>query len=101
MKIDRPSGYIQSFDPQTFRRLEGETRQCVHCAFTWIYNPRDSFGSLVPGEQKKSIRGKCLKCYGLVCARPECMALGCINQNQLIDSMEKKAKLGGRQFVVS
>ena len=93
MKIDRPSGYIQSFDPKTFRRLEGETRQCIHCAFTWIYNPRDSFGGLVPTDQKRTIRGKCIKCHGLVCAREECMKIPCSHYLKKIEAEEREFKI--------
>lgn len=57
---DRPSGYIATSDEKCF----AETRQCVHCQYTWIY---------IPGSGAK--RGICLKCYGLLCGRPECMRL--------------------------
>lgn len=57
----KPSGYTVTQD-ESGCRIEGETRQCVHCQFTWIYQP----GS---GDR----RGWCLNCNGFVCAREECM----------------------------
>lgn len=46
-------------------REVGELRQCSHCQYTWVYRA---------GSGAK--RGVCLKCMGLVCGKPECMA-GC------------------------
>jgi hypothetical protein len=42
-------------------KIEGETRQCCHCQFTWEY---------APGSGTR--RGWCLKHNGFVCCRPEC-----------------------------
>jgi hypothetical protein len=58
----KPNGYFVTTDADG-KKIEGETRQCVHCQFQWIYRP----GS---GDR----RGYCLKCGGFVCARPECIA---------------------------
>ena len=58
----KPSGYFSTADGDG-RRLEGETRQCIHCQFTWKYSP----GS---GDR----RGYCVKCGGFVCARAQCIA---------------------------
>ena len=44
-------------------RIEGETRQCVHCQYAWEYRP----GSGIT-------RGWCLRCSGLICGRAECAA---------------------------
>ena len=57
-----PSGYFVTADGDG-HRIEGETRQCIHCLFTWEYKP----GSKIQ-------RGYCLKCGGFICARAECMA---------------------------
>jgi len=57
---NRASGYTVTGDGDGVRR-EGETRQCVHCQYTWEY---------VPGSGTR--RGWCLKHGGFICARPEC-----------------------------
>lgn len=59
----KPSGFTVGLD-LSGNKVELETRQCVHCQFTWTYKP----GSGVT-------RGFCLKCFGLLCARPECMSV--------------------------
>ena len=58
----KPSGYFVTTDGNGVR-IEGETRQCGHCQFTWEY---------VPGSGNQ--RGWCMKCNSIVCARPECEA---------------------------
>lgn len=63
----KPSGYFETSRDGV--RIEGETRQCVHCQYMWTY---------VPGSG--ATRGFCLKCNGLVCGRPECAA----QQKQLL-----------------
>lgn len=90
--LDRESGYFQTIDPLTGRRIEGETRTCVHCGYMWIYNPRESFDKKLTGEYKPVIRGKCLRCYGLVCARDECMKKGCMPMLAQIEEMERSDK---------
>lgn len=59
---DKPSGYFTTFDKYG-NKIEGETRQCAHCQFTWVYQPGSG-----------RTRGLCRKCNGLTCARPECIA---------------------------
>lgn len=86
--LERENGYFQTWDPVSGRRIEGETRSCVHCGFMWIYNPRDSFDKKLTGEYKPVTRGKCLRCYGLVCAQPHCMKNGCIPLARQIEMME-------------
>lgn len=56
----RPSGFYVTGEAG---QVQGETRQCVHCQYTWEY---------VPGSGHR--RGFCLKCHGLLCGRPECEA---------------------------
>jgi hypothetical protein len=58
----KPSAYVVHFD-RNGKKIEEETRQCVHCSYEWVYRP---------GSRK--IRGFCLKCYGVVCGRDECCA---------------------------
>lgn len=57
---NKPAGHFVRYD-RDGRKVEGETRQCAHCQFTWEY---------VPGSGNK--RRVCLKCMGLCCGRPEC-----------------------------
>jgi hypothetical protein len=56
-----PSGYFVTADADG-TPITGETRQCVHCGFTWEYHPGSG-----------DARGWCVKCNGFVCARPECL----------------------------
>jgi hypothetical protein len=57
----KPNGYTVKSDGVT--RIEGETRQCVHCQFMWEY---------IPGSGTR--RGFCTRCMGFVCNRSECHA---------------------------
>jgi hypothetical protein len=57
----KPNGYFSTFDEHGMK-IEGETRQCVHCQHTWEYRP----GSGIT-------RGWCMSCHGFVCAREECL----------------------------
>jgi Pyruvate/2-oxoacid:ferredoxin oxidoreductase delta subunit len=92
MKLERSNGYFQTWDPVTGRKIEGETRQCVHCSFMWIYNPKNSFDKKIAGIQP-STRGICKKCFGLVCARPECMKNGCVSMLRQIEELENKNRI--------
>lgn len=62
----KPNGYLVTGDSE-FRRIERETRQCVHCQFTWTYIPHDE-------ARARNVRGFCLSCYGFTCERAECHA---------------------------
>lgn len=90
--LDRPSGYFQTWDPNSGRQITGETRQCVHCGTTWVYNPQESFNSLLDGQSRK-IRGKCLNCYGLICANDYCLEKGCVPMMKQIEDMEKPGNI--------
>jgi|SRR5882672_6090773 len=57
---DKANGYFITADGDG-RTFDGETRQCVHCQFTWEYKP---------GSGRKY--GLCLSCNGLVCGNPWC-----------------------------
>jgi hypothetical protein len=57
----KPSGYFVTGDGQG-GKIEGETRQCCHCQFTWEYKS----GSGIT-------RGWCLNCMGFTCAREQCL----------------------------
>ena len=58
----KPNGYFTTSTGDGVK-VEGETRQCCHCQYTWQYRP----GSGIT-------RGWCMKCAGLICGRPECVA---------------------------
>ncbi len=57
----KPNGYYVTQD-RDGRKIEGESRQCVHCQYIWEYHPGSG-----------DVRGWCSKCNGFICARPECM----------------------------
>jgi hypothetical protein len=99
MRLDRANGYFQTFNEKGVR-IEGETRQCVHCSFMWIYNPGESFSKKLTGEWKPVTRGKCLQCYGLVCARPECMKNGCKSYLQQIEELENLNRAKGGLLLI-
>lgn len=58
----KPNGYFSTFDAHGLK-IEGETRQCIHCQKTWQY---------VPGSGDR--RGWCCRCMGFICAEPACLA---------------------------
>ena len=58
----KPNGYFRK-GVADGKVVEGETRSCSHCQYTWEY---------VPGSGHQ--RGICLNCMGLICGRPECAA---------------------------
>jgi hypothetical protein len=53
------------------------TVSCIHCAYTWLYRP---------GSGKR--RGWCMKCHGILCGRPHCVAMGCVHREQLLENIE-------------
>lgn len=59
---NRPNGFYVTSNGSGMR-IEGETRQCVHCQFIWQYKM---------GSGRRY--GVCPHCDGLVCARAECLA---------------------------
>lgn len=60
----KPNGYLVTADA-VGRRIERETRMCVHCQFIWEYDP-------FAEASARTIRGFCLRCFGFTCERPEC-----------------------------
>lgn len=56
----KASGYLVTAD-RNGNKVERETRQCVHCQATWVYQP---------GSKRRY--GFCLKCHGVICGNPEC-----------------------------
>jgi hypothetical protein len=95
MSVDKASGYFQYFDPISGNRTEGETRTCVHCGYTWIYDPRLNFRRKLGLKTPQPVlRGTCTKCSGLVCALPACLKKGCVPLAKQLDDMEKTARKG-------
>lgn len=62
----KPNGYVERGLAGDGLRQTGETRQCCHCQYMWVYQP--DWG------KPKTLRGWCLKHEAYVCARAECMA---------------------------
>lgn len=68
----KPNGYTLSFTAEG-KRVEAETRQCVHCQFSWTY------GDLHLPEEMDELfghptrRGYCCRCRGWLCARTVCI----------------------------
>lgn len=62
----KPNGYFVTGDA-SHRRIERETRMCVHCQFTWEYDPHQE-------SRARNVRGFCTRCYGFTCERAECHA---------------------------
>lgn len=94
---DKAAGYFETHNGQGYK-IEGEVRQCVHCQFLWEYKPGSG-----------TRRGYCMKCQGLMCARPECIAqqkqmtgnnYDCITveeyNNRVRAYVEKNKRLPGR-----
>ena len=77
LQKNRPSGYFSTFNVESGKKIEGETRQCIHCQYTWIYQP---------GSGRK--RGWCIRCQGLLCGQYNCMKY-CINVEQRLKGQEK------------
>lgn len=91
--LERASGYFSYFDPVTGTRQEGETRSCVHCGATWIYDPKADLNRKFGLTSAKPVtRGTCLSCGGLVCALPDCLQRGCVPMMQQIEDMEATAR---------
>ena len=66
----KPSGYFVTYD-RDGKKIEGETRQCTHCQYSWVYKPDKFLDGLLPKKRRQ--RGFCLYCRGLLCGRPTCM----------------------------
>lgn len=56
----KPNGHFRTFS-DLGHKIEGETRQCVHCQFMWNYQPGSG-----------SIRGFCIRHNGFTCNRDQC-----------------------------
>lgn len=95
-RLDKASGYFQTVDPTTGALIEGETRSCVHCGFMWIYDPTNEFKRKIGLTSIKPVlRGTCLNCRGLVCARDDCLKAGCVPLAKRIEDMEHPKSAGG------
>lgn len=56
----KPNGHFRTYS-DLGHKIEGETRQCIHCQFVWNYQP----GSGI-------VRGFCTRHNGFVCNRVQC-----------------------------
>lgn len=56
----KPNGNFRTYS-DLGQKIEGETRQCVHCQFMWNYQPGSG-----------NIRGFCTRHNGFVCNRAQC-----------------------------
>lgn len=74
IKGHKPNGYYVTATGEG-HKIEGESRQCVHCQFIWEYHP----GS---GDR----RGYCLKCDGFLCGRQQCF----VEQRRMIDLFQQE-----------
>ncbi len=100
LKMDRPNGYFVTWDPISGRKVEGETRQCSHCGFMWVYDPFVAMArKLGMVEGKPVVRGKCFNCFGLVCGQPACLKMGCVPQMKQIEDAENEARNQGRILI--
>lgn len=68
----KPSGYTVSFT-RDGRKIEGETRQCVHCQFTWAYGEPHAIAELDAFLGHPTLRGFCTRCHGFLCGRQQCI----------------------------
>lgn len=62
----KESGYYVTADGDG-HKIEGETRQCIHCQYLWEYGPNR------PDPFHKTTRGYCIKHQGFICCRPDCV----------------------------
>lgn len=84
---DQSAGDILVIDTVNGKQLfEGTLRQCVHCQFTWTYQP----GS---GQR----RGFCRRCNGHLCGKRACLA-NCYHYEQRVEDIENIA-LGNRKAI--
>lgn len=69
-------GIIQYVDGG--REIQHDTVRCVHCGYTWVYEPGSG-----------RTRGWCGRCQGITCARPCCENRGCIPMERELEFLEK------------
>ena len=67
----KPSGYTVTFTGEG-HRVDGETRQCIHCQYTWDYVP-GGMGADRDDPLRGTKRGWCYKCSGFLCGRQACI----------------------------
>ena len=72
----KPHAYCVTHGDDGCHRFEGENRQCVHCQYSWIYNPGSGM-----------VRGYCTRHDGWICARPQCYKM----QKARLDEMKTGA----------
>jgi hypothetical protein len=93
----KPSGYFVTADGEG-HRIEGETRQCCHCQYTWEYHPGLEGPKRPPrlgkDQMSEGQRGWCLKHGGFLCGRADCfedqermIALYALNTGKVVSCM--------------
>ncbi len=70
-----PVGIVLITDMHGKTIWEGEVRQCMHCQYTWKYEPGSG-----------NLRGFCYNCGGHICGRKQCAT--CYHKEQRIEDME-------------
>lgn len=96
----KPNGYTLSFSREG-KRIEAETRQCVHCQFMWTRGEPHT-EEMVALLGRETRRGYCLRCNGFICCRAVCIQMqlrltgnstDCIpfedQQNRIMDKLGK------------
>lgn len=76
-QVDKnPAGFLTVVDNETGKVImEAGLRQCIHCQYTWIYQP----GSGI-------LRGFCFRCNGHTCGRVACQ--DCYHYEKQIEDIE-------------
>lgn len=67
----KPNGYTLTYSREG-KRIEAETRQCIHCQYSWDYGqPHDEELIKILGHPTR--RGYCYSCHGWICCRDSCL----------------------------
>lgn len=102
------SGHFETWDPTSGRKIEGETRSCVHCGRTWIpkqrlfdigsnVNTASTFSKTSIEMEQGAVRGYCTTCNGHVCGTPACIKAGCVPMLKKVELIEKISNQHGRR----
>ncbi len=81
----KPNGYAVSCDSDG-KKCEHETRQCVHCQFSWAYGEPHFPEELDELLGHPTRRGWCVQCGGFLCGRKQCF----LQQQKLIQHMRDR-----------
>lgn len=69
---EKPNGYAVTYNADG-RRIEFETRQCIHCQYTWSYGAPHQPEELQDLLGHPTLRGWCSRCNGWLCSRRSCI----------------------------